>query len=165
MKKLIDVLKNPSGFDSMANYSGEIPAQDWLVVVTRSRDSDVLTESNWEVALSELGGESESVQVFRFGHWACGWWEALCVQANTDAERIGEDICERIEDYPILDEMDFSEKEMEEANRVWKNCYSKRERLKYIRENRSQFDFHNFSDLMAQIRGEYFSGYASELID
>lgn len=43
MKKLKDMIVNPSGFDSMANYSGEIPDPHWMVVMTRNRDSDILT--------------------------------------------------------------------------------------------------------------------------
>lgn len=163
MEKLNKVMGNPSGFDSMNNYLGEIPENKWLVVMTRNRDSDILTESNWNCALERLGGESETVEIFRFGHWACGWWEAMCVIEGSESEAIGQEIEEDIKSYPVLDEDDLSEREMEEANRVWSECYNKKERLKYIRNNRSQFEFHDFRDLMAQIRGEYFSGYASEL--
>lgn len=164
MKKLQDMIKNPSGFDSMANYMGEIPEPQWLVVMCRNRDSDILTESNWECALKELGGESDSVEVFRFGHWACGWWEALCVLEGSDAQRIGADIVDRIESYPVLDEDHFSEMEMKEADRIWKECFEPIERLKYIRKHRSQFEFNSLADLLGCVRGDYFAGYASELI-
>jgi hypothetical protein len=165
MKKLIDVMANPSGFDSMANYAGDVPDSAWLVVMTRNRDSDVLTESNWECALNRLGDESDAVQVFRFGHWACGWWEALCVQAGTDSEQTGRAIFRALEDYPVLDEADFSEKEQSEADSVWRDCYRIKERIDYIRKFRSQFDFRDLSDLIACVRGEYFAGYASELLN
>lgn len=164
MKKLRDVMKNPSGWDSLSNYTGSIPESEWLVVMTRNRDSDILTESNWENAIELLGDESETVQIFRFGHWACGWWEAMCVKEKTESEVIGQKIEDRLSDYPVLNEEHFSEMELEEANRIWESCYNKKERLEYIRKNRNQFDFRNFSDLMQCIRGEYFSGYASELI-
>ena len=58
MQKLSDLIKNPSGLDSLDNYAGEIPEDKWHVVLTQSRDSDILTKSNWAVALEELGGES-----------------------------------------------------------------------------------------------------------
>lgn len=164
MRKLIEVMANPSGFDSPRNYSGGIPDPQWLVVMTRNRDSDILTESNWESALGMLGGESDSVQVFRFGHWACGWWEALCVLENSPAQRMGEEIQERIEAYPVLDDDHFYEKERDEADQVWESCYRWRERIEWIRRHRSQFEFHGFGDLMAQVRGKYFGGYASELV-
>lgn len=165
MTKLIEMFQNPSGFDSASNYVGSIPDDKLLVLVTRNRDSDILTESNFECALERLGGESDNVQVIRFGHWACGWWEALCVVEGSNKEALAQKMHKDLDGYPVLDENDFSEREMEEANRVWKDCYNKKERLEYIREYRSQFDFHNFSDLMQNIKGEYFSGYASELVN
>ena len=164
MKKLIEVVSNPSGFDSLANYSGALPEENLFVVVTRSRDSDVLTESNFECALERLGGESDSVEIYRFGHWACGWWEALCVVKGTEAYAIAEAIESDLEDYPVLDENDFTEREMNEANRVWQDCFDEVDRIAYIRRYRCQFEFHNFADLMAVVRGEYFNGYACELL-
>jgi hypothetical protein len=165
MNKLTDLVVNPSGLDSMANYLGEIPDPQWLVVMTRNRDSDILTESNWDTALTELGGELENeVEIFRFGHWACGWWEVLCVRDKGTKHNIGQDIVDRIESYPVLDEDDYSQRENEEANRVWADCYDTRERIEYIRDHRDQFDFHDFKDLLSCVRGEYFPGYASEII-
>lgn len=167
MKTLRKLVENPSGWDSMANYAGEIPDAKWHVVLTRNRDSDILTESNWETALDELGGESEEngVEVFHFGHWACGWWEALCVAKESPKFSEAEKIVERLDVYPVLNEDDFYNREMEEANRVWQDCYDARERVEYVRNYRNQFEFHDFKDLMACIRGQYFAGYASELIN
>ena len=134
------------------------------MVLTRNRDSDCLTESNWECALEQLGGESETVEIHRIGHWACGWWEALCVKAGSEAEKIGDEIESSLSDYPVLNEEHFSEKEQDEANQIWQSCYDERERIEYIRDNRSQFDFWSFSDLLQCVRGKFFSGYASDLI-
>lgn len=165
MNTLYETAANPSGLDSYANYIGETPSGELLVVLTRNRDSDCLTESNWECALEQLGGESETVEIHRFGHWACGWWEALCVKAGSEAEKIGAEIESALEAYPVLDDGHFSEKEQDEANEIWQSCYNENERIEYIRENRSQFDFWSFSDLLQCVRGEFFSGYASELIN
>lgn len=165
MKKLIEVVSNPSGFDSLNNYVGALPEEKLLVVLTRSRDSDVLTESNWECAVEKLGGESDEVEIHRFGHWACGWWEALCVVEGTTAHEIATQIESDLNHYPVLDDSDFSEREMNEANEVWKNCFNESDRIAYIRRFRNQFEFHNFSDLRAVVRGEYFNGYASELLN
>ena len=79
MKPLNQVLQRPSAFDSLANYTGETEFPGLYVVVCQNRDSDCLTRSNFRMALKRLGGESDSVVFHRFGHWACGWWEALCV--------------------------------------------------------------------------------------
>lgn len=161
---LRDVVKNPSGFDSLSNYMGEVPEADWLCLLTRNRDSDCLTESNWRTALNELGGEGEDVEIHRFGHWACGWWEALAVRDGSPQADIAREIHASLSDYPVLNEEDFSELEDEEAQRIWRDCYRDKDRLEYIRQNRQQFEFSSFADVRACIRGDYFCGYASELI-
>lgn len=161
---LRDIVANPSGFDSFANYAGDIPEADWLCLMTRTRDADCLTESNWRVALAALGGESEEVEIFRFSHWACGYWEAMAVRDGSPQADKAREMFESLQGYPVLDDSDFSDLEMAEADRVWSDCYRVNERLKYVRKNRSQFEFANLADMMGCIRGKYFCGYASELL-
>jgi hypothetical protein len=161
---LRDVVKNPSGWDSLDNYAGEIPEPEWLCVLTRNRDSDELTESNWRCALQQLGGESDNVTIDRFGHWGCGWWEALSVKAGSPQHRIAQEIQSSLSDYPVLDEDDYTELQDETADRVWRDCYNDSDRIEYIREHRDWFTFHSFADLLGNARGKYFSGYASELL-
>jgi hypothetical protein len=154
----------PTAFDP-AGYCLD-DRQDWLVLgVAQTRDSDALSRSNFEQALEALGGESKTVEVHRFGHWGPGWFEIIIIDPS-DNERveIGADIERALADYPVLNDEDFSEKESEEANETWSNCYNWQERINYIRDNRSQFDFRNFTDLMRCVRGEYFGAHASELI-
>lgn len=141
--------------------------QDWLVLgVSRTRDSGPLEQSNFAAALETLGGESETVEVHSFNHWGPGWFEIILIDPR-DAERVKrcEELEASLEDYPVLDEEDYSEREMEEANEVWKNCYRLKERIEYIRKHRSQFEFSGFADLLGCVRGNYFAGYASELIN
>lgn len=164
MNPLLEIVTNPSGFDSLENYVGPTEFGQLHTLLTRSRDSDTLTESNWVCALELLGGESESVQIHRFGHWACGWWEVLAVAKGSPQFAIAEDIEKQIEAYPVLNEDRYFEAEQMEADRVWSECYDQKERAEYIRDNPHQFDFHSLSDARACLRGEYFSGYASELI-
>jgi len=164
MERLADTLKQGNGIDSLANYSGDIPDKCWLIVLTQTRDSDTLTRSNWETALQELGGESKDVQIFRFGHWGCGWYEVLCVRESTDKATIGENIQNSLEEYPILDEDQYYDMEASEALEHWQNWYDDRERLEYIRENRDYFSFFDFADIRKNVKGEHFSGYASELL-
>ena len=135
MHTLTQVAERPSGWDSRSNYAGT-PLDEFsnlYVVLTRNRDSDLLSESNWNAALKQLGGESEHVQIVRFGHWACGWWEALCVTQEKQAE--GQAIADAIEDYPILDESDFSERECDAANDMWVSL-SIKERVQMCQEHR-----------------------------
>jgi hypothetical protein len=154
----------PTAFDSRGICLPE--KQAWLVApCSVNRDSDVLTRSNWQCQLRALGGESETVEVHRFGHWGPGWFEIVIIDpAATDKVKIAEEIEAALEGYPVIDEQHFSELEMEEANRVWCSCYRERERIAYIREHRSQFEFHDFRDLLGCVRGKYFAGYASELL-
>lgn len=138
---------------------------DWLIVYAMHRDSDCLARSNFRAMLKSLGGESDTVSIERSSHWAVGWVEYLIIAPDC-AEKIAiaQKQLERIENYPVLDEDDFSEEEREEANEIWRNCYSQKERAAYIRKFSDQFEFRGLADAKACLRGEYFSGWASELI-
>lgn len=154
----------PTGFDPAGAFLDD-DRQNWLMVpVSRTRDTGPLEESNFEAALEILGGESDDVEVHRFGHWGPGWFEIIIVRPGSAAETAAEEIENRLEDYPLLDEDDAGERETEAANDVWRDCYNVKERVRYIRKNRSQFEFRSLSDMLGCVRGEYFSGYASELL-
>lgn len=123
MHTLKEVVSNPGGFDSLDNYMGEIPTDNWLCVLTHSRDSDALDDSNFRTALKRLGGEGINVRVERFGHWACGWWEALAVNEGTKEHAYAIKIREQLEDYPVLDEEDYSSLRIEYGEEC-EFCYS-----------------------------------------
>lgn len=95
--------------------------QDWLVLpVTQTRDSGPLDRSNFESALKSLGGESDHVEVHRFGHWGPGWVEIIIVDpSNEGAVKEAQDICNSLENYPSLDDEHLSELELEEFNESW----------------------------------------------
>ena len=139
--------------------------KDWRVTsFARHRDSECWQESNFHVALRELGGETtDRVAVLRFGHWAVGWVEHILVAPSTWQSGKAAELAEREANYPILDEHDFCEREQEAADLTWKNCYSSAERIRYIREHRSQFEPRSFAELLGCVRGNYFLGYASEM--
>lgn len=87
--------------------------QDWVVhPCSQTRDSDALARSNYRVALEILGGESDTVETHRFGHWACGWLEIILVHPSR-AEDVAKTAC-ALADYPVLSDEDFSELEWEE---------------------------------------------------
>lgn len=147
------------------HYAGAVWPDYFSAGVGQSRDSDALERSNFAVMLRALGGESETVRVVREGHWAVGWVEWIAVhQDDKRALQIADEQAARLSNYPILDEDHFSEVEIEDANETWTRCFSDKERLDYIRKHRSQFEFYDYSDLIANVRGRYFSGYASELL-
>lgn len=154
----------PTGFDPRG--LGLEDKQEWFVFpVSRNRDSEALTESNWRVSIRDLNAlaEPETWELHRFGHWACGWFEIVIVQPGTAAAKLGETTENALADYPVLDEHDFSELEHEQADAMWRHM-RQRERVDYIRENRSQFEFQGFADMLGCARGKYFAGYASELL-
>lgn len=154
----------PTSFDCRGLGLSE--QQDWLVgPVSQTRDSGPLDRSNFECFVKAMGGESEDVQIHRFGHWGPGWFEIVLINpAKPELVKLAEEMENSLSDYPVLDEMDFSEKEHQEAEEVWRNCYREKERIEYIRKHRSQFEFRSFSDMLGCVRGNYFAGYASELI-
>lgn len=151
------------------NYIGELWPNHYSAGVGQSRDSSCLEQSNFAIMLSRLGGESETITVVRESHWAVGWVEWIAIEADESDESnaalaIADEICEKLKDYPILDEDDFFEREQEEADSIWKSCYDAFERIAYIRKYRDQFDFSDLADMLNCVRGEHFIGYASELI-
>jgi hypothetical protein len=123
----------PTAFDGRGAFLPN--RQNWLVVIGRNRDSDHYTASNFDAALEMLGGESRSVEVHRFGHWACGWLEIILVSPQSKKAAVARDIEERLQGYPLLDEDDASRREEEAYNEAW-NEYACRE---FIRGLAKQF--------------------------
>jgi hypothetical protein len=97
---------------------------DWIVLLCRSRDASLLDESNFASAVESLGGESETLEIVRFGHWAVGWIEHILLHPSRLSE--AEEIECALEDYPVLDDSDFSEREQESVMPAW-NSYGQRQ--------------------------------------
>ena len=128
-------------------YSG--PSWDgWLVAPCAiHRDSPILDVSNWDTmraaleahndgqtALNSYGDECPTVAYVRSSHWAVGWVEVCYIHpSNVGAVGCAERIAERLEDYPVLDEDDWGRREQDNANDVWRNCYTTPERLNLAR--------------------------------
>tara|TARA_Y100000310_G_scaffold2787_1_gene3628 strand:- start:7394 stop:7885 length:492 start_codon:yes stop_codon:yes gene_type:complete len=112
----------PTPFDSkgLGAYGNMSERQDWLLVpVSQNRDSGPFDESNFAAALEMLGGEGETVEVHRFGHWGPGWFEIILVAPGSYAADVAEEIQRSLEDYPLLDEEDHSNREYEAACEAW----------------------------------------------
>jgi len=137
--------------------------QDWSVApVGQNRDSSALDRSNFAIVLKDLGGESDTVEVHRFGHWGPGWFEIILTHHNKK-EKV-DDWERALMNYPVADEEHYSNLEADDADCVWSRCYDSPERIQYIREHKSQFEFRGWKDLMSCVRGEYFGGDAGELL-
>ena len=117
----------PTGFDQKGlNLDSQ---QNWLVLPTgRNRDSDSLQESNFQTALDLLGGESDNVEVCSFNHWACGWFEIIIINPYNPCKntaflpehlKTAYNIESDLEDYPVLDEQDYSERQWQQGTDYW----------------------------------------------
>jgi len=175
---LADAMKRP---DNFAYFGGDDRMfVTWtLGPVIEHRDSNVLDRSNAVALYRFLRSDpslAEEYTIERASHWAVGWVEHLSFHAyDSDDDktkrptRIARILAAWFtyldEQHPVADEDLLSEMEQEEANEVWRNCYDESERIKYIRRHRSQFEFRNFADMIGCVRGKYFAGYASELLD
>lgn len=107
---------------------------DYFGCFGRSRDSDALEESNFEVALRELGGETETVMIIREGHWAVGWVEWIAIhESDTRALEKANELRRRVESYPVLDEEHFSDLETARVVDYWDRC-SVKEREGMLKE-------------------------------
>lgn len=99
-----------------SNYSGETWPSTF-VFLFRNRDSGALENSNFETALARLEAlpefqSEDDEKTSRIAvcetHWACGWVEWIAIhQDDTEAVKLAEEMEERLENYPILDEDDF----------------------------------------------------------
>lgn len=114
------------------NYAGsEWP--EYYVFLGQHRDADTISRSNFQVALEQLGGESDTVFVVREGHWAVGWVEWIAIhEKDKKAFFKAVEINERLEHYPVLDDSHLSELEWNEAAEYWEGM-SISERMEYCR--------------------------------
>ena len=156
----------PTGFDpSGLGLEGR---QDWLVVgIPYNRDSGVLDESNWVTARKALLSgldETDTCEEHEFGHWACGWFRLLLVKPGSKAEQCARELEAALDNYPILNDDDHSEREQVAADELWQ-CMRFPERVRYFKRHRSEFEFRGFADMLGCFRGKYFAGYASELVN
>lgn len=117
----------PTGFDAQGLALPD--RHDWLVVpVGRNRESGLLDQCNFEKALELLGGESDTVEVHRFGHWACDWYEIIL--AHPDKMADVEEIENALSEYPVLDDMTYSQACWEAASLTWDSSNLK-QRVQY----------------------------------
>lgn len=116
-----------------SNYIG-VTWEGWYSAgFGRSRDSDALEESNFQVALAQLEklntelpipegckvsdmNSCDSVTVVSENHWAVGWVEWIAIHSsNTAALAKARELCESANDYPALNEDHWSNLEYERA--------------------------------------------------
>lgn len=120
----------------------------WFVFIGRNRDSGDLDSSNFECALKALRelpdsevddsendgcADASCIQVVSESHWACGWIEWIAIhQSATDHVKLAESLESSLEDYPVLDEDDFSRREHESYLESW-DSWGRKDYLKSLR--------------------------------
>lgn len=111
-------------FDSFAWFRAKdlADADNWAIFYTHHRDSTLSDQSNAAVIAKALNGFQErddpDVLAESHGHWAVGWIDGFAIRIFhdgkiTDAFRAYHRITQRLEDYPLLDEQDYSRREFE----------------------------------------------------
>lgn len=112
--------------------SGIEDPENWGIFYTHNRDSGLLDQSNAEAIEKEmeLFIENGTAHHESHNHWACGWingYSVRVVDENGNITDAARKICElkmAMEEYPVLDESDYSEREYNETiNNISNNAY------------------------------------------
>lgn len=118
----VEAAGNWKRFDSFAwfrNTELDKP-QDWTIVYTHHRESGLLDQSNASVFRKALApfaeGDDPDVVFESHSHWAVGHVDGFSLRVFkddkiTEAFRVYHRLAERLDDYPILDEQDYSQRE------------------------------------------------------
>jgi len=153
-----------------SNYLGAT-WEGWYCFLAKGRDSDCLERSNFRVgydaikdlAVDVVDGEDElsGVTINRERHWACGWIEWIAIHySNTEALEAADDMARRLEQYPILDEEDWSNLEWDEAASYWEGC-SISERVEWCQRYRVSVFAARRDELPEDPTGELVSALAA----
>ena len=121
---------------SWPQYHAGLDWSDWYVVYGRNRDSGLRVESNYDTILTRLqqldkknptcveetacGPGGSGLQVAHDSVWTCGWCETIMVHEScTELLKEANRLRDQLEDYPILDEYDLSDRESTVAQEMW----------------------------------------------
>ena len=98
-------------------------ADQWSVIYTHNRDSGLLDQSNSHVISQAMAsfteGDDPDVVFESHSHWAVGHLDGFSLRVFdasgeiTEAFKAYHELAERMDDYPILDESDYSNREFE----------------------------------------------------
>lgn len=119
-------IRKVTGWD----LDGYADARNWAGVATgpvgQHRDSEALDRSNFEVIYEDLAERfGDDVDNASFGHWAVGWVEELAWNAgNTELATEVQRWEKALADYPVADDMHFSDLEWQDNHPREGECYS-----------------------------------------
>ena len=98
-------------------------ADQWAIIYTHNRDSGLLDQSNAKVISKAMApfteGDDADVVNESHSHWAVGHVDGFSIRVFdgngeiTPAFKVYHELAEAMDAYPILDESDYSERELE----------------------------------------------------
>jgi hypothetical protein len=118
---------NWADFKCFAWFEQPENPDQFTVVYTSNRDSDILDRANAQAIQAELSQYFESGDVIpqRHSHWAVGHVDGYAIRVYDESENVTAafrcwcDLMGRLDDYPILDESLYGEMEIEAQNESW----------------------------------------------
>src|SRR5215831_551340 len=123
-------------FESFGWYDRPDDADAWTIVYTSHRDSDLLTRSNADAIAKIMapyvarGWATEESH----GHWAVGHVDGYAIRVYRPDGKVSRAfkawcaIQARLEDYPVLDDDDYSRREWKATCEAWEGM-SLRDRI------------------------------------
>ena len=131
-----------TAWEHQNDYAGYNPLGDY-VIYSRNRDSQILVNVNYAAILETLERMNPTdhengapAHDFRASHWAVGWVEYIIVKndaPNAMLIEAAEIVC-ALADYPVLDEMTYSDAQWDAMIDYWDSC-STSDRIEYCRDN------------------------------
>jgi hypothetical protein len=95
---------------------------NWSIIYTHNRDSGLLDQSNADASAEAMepftDGDDPDVVMESHSHWAVGHVDGFSIRVYRDGEiteafRKYHDLMEQVDGYPILDEENYSERELD----------------------------------------------------
>lgn len=135
-------------FQSFHWYESDRPedCDNWCIIHTKSRDSGLIDESNAHV-ISEalapfLGKEDSDVHEMHCGHWLVGWVDGYAIRVYrreapqlhehkqgtldvTEAFKVYAELKLSLDEYPLLNDSDYSDREYKATIQNIENIGSK----------------------------------------
>lgn len=113
----------PEGLTLSYDLQRRVENHGWTIgPAIENRDSDLLAESNADAIgkmLAEVDPSNLSYSIERFNHWGAGWIDTIVFKALakdgslSPVYRCLQKIKSALENYPVLDEEDYSRREYE----------------------------------------------------
>lgn len=147
-----DMVGNWQRAGNFAWYAKPSDAENWCIYYTHNRDSDILSKSNAAMIDKRMAAflnvENGDVQAEHHNHWVYGWVAGYAVRVYADdtEETITPAFTElatilaELEEYPVLDEEDFYQREYDAeaiADEAWRHENEIRQAMAALEEVQS----------------------------